>query len=316
MWVIEEDDRKWPTKVEYRGKPLLDFFPYSDDLIDVSCNEQNEFYELVNSNFPSNIRIDIKTEDLGRNSICWLVSVYQVNDEKYIRLICDLPKEYWKSQWNPSLVIKTMAENPLYGDLKVEEADYDSSEDPFIVYNRKTTSNITIEQQINSSLEDVNSSAYFAESLLGKPIWDKEYESNELVFSDRIVFPLLRRMGYIDIRKNHGRKEFGKDFTFSEISPLNIAIHHAVQVKAGNISEKVNSQIDEIINQLDDSFMIPYRIPGSEEERYISCFYVVISGLFTENAKEKILHKIPKSLKGSVYFIDKFKILELVDKYF
>lgn len=315
MWVIEEDDRKWPTKVEYKGKPL-DFFPFSDDFIDVSCNEQNEFLELVYSNFPSNIRIDIKVEYLKCNSICWLVYVYQVNNEKYIQLVCQLSKEYWKSQWNASLVIKTMVENSLYDDLKLEEFDYTSSEDPSIVYSRKLSSKMTIEEQINSSLEDVDLSMYFAESLLGKPIWNKEYESNELIFSDKVIFPLLRRMGYIDVRKNHGQWEFGKDFTFSEVSPFNITINHAVQVKAGNVSGKVNSQIDEIINQLEDSFMIPYTIPGSEEKRYISCFYVVISGLFTENAKEKMIHKIPRNLKGSVYFMDKYKILELVDKYF
>lgn len=315
MWVIEEDDRKSPVKVEYEGKPL-DFFPFSDDLIDVDCNEPNEFFDLVGSNFPSNIRIGIKTKNLKHDSICWFVYVYKVNNEKYVQLICELSKEYWKSQWNTSLVIKTMAENSLYCDLKVEETEYTSSEEPSIVYSRKLSSNITIEDQIKLSLEDANSTAHYAESLLGKPIWDKEYEINELAFSEKIIFPLLRKMGYIDIRKNHGQKEFGKDFTFSEISPLNVTIHHAIQTKAGNISGRVNSQIDEIINQLEDSFMIPYRIPGSEEDRYISCFYVVISGLFTENAKEKIIHKISKNLKGSVYFLDKFKVLELIEKYF
>lgn len=79
MWIIEENDRKWPIKVEYAGK-TLDYTLVSDDLIDVDCIDPKEFYSLADSNFPPNIRVGIESKDLKRDSICWLVLVYRVND--------------------------------------------------------------------------------------------------------------------------------------------------------------------------------------------------------------------------------------------
>jgi hypothetical protein len=42
---------------------------------------------------------------------------------------------------------------------------------------------------------------------------------------------------------------------------------------------------------------------------------VAISGRFTANAKEKIVYKLPKGLVGSVLFLDREPILELIDRY-
>jgi hypothetical protein len=39
--------------------------------------------------------------------------------------MCQLSKECWKSQWNASLVVKTMTENSLFDNLMVEDVDYD-----------------------------------------------------------------------------------------------------------------------------------------------------------------------------------------------
>jgi hypothetical protein len=36
---------------------------------------------------------------------------------------------------------------------------------------------------------------------------------------------------------------------------------------------------------------------------------------FTDNAKEKLANKIPKGVYGSVYFLDKENILELIEQY-
>ncbi len=47
---------------------------------------------------------------------------------------------------------------------------------------------------------------------------------------------------------------------------------------------------------------MPYYEIASTEPRYISTFIVAISGRFTSNAKEKIVHKIPRGIHGSLLF--------------
>lgn len=109
-------------------------------------------------------------------------------------------------------------------------------------------------------------------------------------------------MKFNNIKYNHGKKEYGRDFLFSEVNKFGESVHYGMQVKAGNISGKVNSEIDMLIGQLNDAFSIPFYILGNKNPNYISVFIIVISGKFTENAKDKIIHKIPKELLGNVFF--------------
>jgi hypothetical protein len=145
--------------------------------------------------------------------------------------------------------------------------------------------------------------------------WRPDYENNESLFCTEVLSPLLRRMGFVSVRYLHGVREYGKDFTFSEVSPFSHLRHYGLQAKAGHISGEVNSAIDEIIGQAKDAFAMPYYELGSREPRYISTFVVAISGKFTANAKEKIVHKLPSGLIGSVYFLDRENIIELIDRH-
>lgn len=145
--------------------------------------------------------------------------------------------------------------------------------------------------------------------------WDKDYLVNEKLFSLQVINPLLRKMHFNSIRFSHGRKEYGKDFTFSELDKFGQVKYYGIQVKVGNVSGQVNSPIDELIGQIEDAFSMPYFDLDSKNPLYISTLIIIISGYFTENAKEKIMNKINKGLHGSVYFIDQDKILELVEKY-
>src|ERR1051326_7800704 len=69
-----------------------------------------------------------------------------------------------------------------------------------------------------------------------------------------------------------------------------------------------------LIGQAKDGFAVPYYELGSREPRYISTLIVAISGKFTANGKEKIVHKLPPGLIGSVYFLDRENIIELTDR--
>jgi hypothetical protein len=122
-------------------------------------------------------------------------------------------------------------------------------------------------------------------------------------------------MGYIDVRYRHGTKEYGKDFTFSEQTKFGNLRHFGLQAKAGNLRGNVNADIDEIIGQLNDAFSMSYHEISANETRQISTFIVAISGQYTDNAKDKIIQKIPRHFLGSVYFIDRDKTIELIEKY-
>ncbi len=150
-------------------------------------------------------------------------------------------------------------------------------------------------------------------ALSGGPVWKVEYESNERLFCLEVLEPLLNKMGFIDVNYRGGRKEYGKDFTFAELTVFGEYRYYGLQAKDGDMSGRVNSAVDEIIGQLEDAFAMPYQERDSRDLRYISHFIVAISGDYTENALEKIREKVKlKGRSGSVYFWHRTKIQELI----
>jgi hypothetical protein len=142
--------------------------------------------------------------------------------------------------------------------------------------------------------------------------WEDYYYTNEESFSKEIIYPLLLKMNFRNVIYNHGTKEYGKDFTFNDYDKFGQRRNYSIQAKAGDVSGKTNGKIDELIGQVRDSFEMPYYDINSQSPNYVSTMIIIISGKFTENAKEKILHKLNKGLHGSIYFIDKQMITELL----
>jgi hypothetical protein len=60
---------------------------------------------------------------------------------------------------------------------------------------------------------------------------------------------------------------------------------------------------------------MPYYDIASTEPRFISTFVVAISGRFTANAKDKIVNKIPRGQHGSLLFLDRETVMELLNRY-
>lgn len=132
---------------------------------------------------------------------------------------------------------------------------------------------------------------------------------NENEFVVGVLLPLFRSMGFIDVKYNHGKREFGKDVTFSEIDKFGVRQNYGAQVKAGDLSGEAGSEIDKIIAQIDDAFKIPYIDTTSREKRFISDLIIAISGRFTNNAEDKIIEKVHQR---NIYFLSKDKIQELL----
>jgi hypothetical protein len=139
-----------------------------------------------------------------------------------------------------------------------------------------------------------------------------ELLDNEPTFTIELLLPLFRSMGFIDVKYNHSKREFGKDVTFSEIDKFGVRRNYGVQVKVGDLSGEAGAEIDKIIAQIDDAFKIPYIDTTSKERRYISDLIIGISGRFTNNAEDKIIEKVHQR---NIYFLNIDKIQELLTKY-
>ncbi|MFC1803527.1 hypothetical protein ACFL0D_06115 [Thermoproteota archaeon] len=150
------------------------------------------------------------------------------------------------------------------------------------------------------------------ERILNREEIPREVLKNESRFILEVILPLLRIMEFNDIKYNHGVREYGKDATFSEVNKFGVRKNIAIQVKAGNISGKAGSDLDKIIGQIDDAFNMPYIDISSRERRYISELLIIISGRFTDNAKEKIIEKVGQR---NISFFDIDKVEELLTKY-
>lgn len=237
------------------------------------------------------------------------------NDDLFFLFRSNQPNKYWEGKWGLSTFLGAL--NDVIKDSVEGEVHHLSIDDDYkeIEVKFKCENDFEFSTQLNKYVCILNEYIKNAERLLSGVLWRKEFEKDEKLFCTELLYPLLRKMKFIDVRFTHGTREYGKDFTFSEVTKFGNLRHFALQAKAGNVSGSVNSEIDELIGQLDDAFSMPYFEVSVNENRIINTFIIAISGNFTNNAKEKISEKTPKALKGSVYFLDREKILELVENY-
>ncbi|MBI2519488.1 MAG: hypothetical protein HYV97_03700 [Bdellovibrio sp.] len=122
--------------------------------------------------------------------------------------------------------------------------------------------------------------------------------NDEPLFTQYIIIPILRMMGMNEVQYYHGKREYGKDVTFSEDTKWGNKRYYGLQVKKGNISGATGSELETIISQLDDGFSMPFYVTSCQEKRNVHDMIVAISGHFTENAKEKIIEKVHQKVNG------------------
>lgn len=154
------------------------------------------------------------------------------------------------------------------------------------------------------------------ELTLGSAFPKIEETNSESEFTQKVLIPIIRKLKFNNVRYSHGRREFGKDVLFSRITEFDDIEYWGALVKYGNISGEVNSDIDNIINQLDDAFKIPFYDIYTRRKEKISKLLIAISGRFTENAIEKICEKIEASaIKNNLVFIDGAKIETIAERF-
>jgi hypothetical protein len=145
----------------------------------------------------------------------------------------------------------------------------------------------------------------------------KHYIDRMLTFAlIGILLPLFRKLGFVNVKYNHGNKEFGKDVTFARRTEFDEYEYYGVQVKFGDVSGGANGDINELITQAKDAFSMPFYDVYSRNKVRISKVIIAISGKFTLNAVEKIIEGIQEyPLKNNLIFLDGEKIESLMSKY-
>ena len=302
-----------PIAVLANGKEL-EILDYSHDYILAESN-LTELKDIITSKFPDKLIVEVHSPDGFGTYLFHELQISKNGRGISLEFICHTPNKYWEGRWGLATFLDAIRKQANYMDT-IEVTDIELEDD----WKRLTLKiayepSLQLEDCIYNAAAQINSLIKEAEVSLSGMSWRKEYESNESLFCTEVLSPLLRRMEFMSVRYRHGTREYGKDFTFSELTPFGQMRHYGLQAKAGNVSGEVNSDIDKLIGQIKDSFSMPYYEVGSREPRYISVFVIAISGRFTQNAKEKIIEKMPKGVIGSVYFLDSEMIIELIERY-
>lgn len=301
------------VSVLVNGKEL-EILDYDDDFI-FTEGSLSELEDAQTTNFPDNLIIQVHSTDGFSTYLFHELHISKDGDGVFLEFICHTPNKYWEGRWGLATFLDAIRKQVDYKE-NIDVGDTDLEDDwkrLSLLFSITPSQNLI--DCIFSSAKQINGLIKESEVALSGMSWKKEYETNEPFFCTEVLAPLIRRMGFVTVRYRHGTKEYGKDFTFSELTPFVQLRHYGLQAKAGNVSGEVNSEIDEILGQMEDAFSIPYYEVGSKDPRYISVFIIAISGRYTENAKEKIVEKIPKGVIGSVYFLDRENIIELIERY-
>ena len=313
MLRVYKDDKQFPRKViDDEGE--LHFCPVDDDLIEIECSF-DRMKKHVEEGIAIDVRYDIKAEELPYvelKSILFLFLEVRKNQMSLIASV-ELLDKVRDDKWGLNDFLEELKKQLKYfEDVKINY--YELGEDAFIWLEEPLYSSYNLERNIADFAKDINELLESVKIGLGKNLLGERHFTSEKAFCEDILTPLFRHMGFESVTFNHGSKEFGKDYILTEITKINTFRYYGVQVKAGNIDGGVNSQIDNIIYQIKDAFEIPF-FNNENKQSYISELYIIISGRFTSNAKEKIRYKISKGIYGAVHFLDKEDIDSLIVKY-
>jgi hypothetical protein len=284
------------------------------DYIFAECS-LSDIAEEHSQTLPSGLELEIHSEDGFGTYFFYELHLSEAATGVALAFRCHTPNKYWEGQFGLATFITAIRDQAVYHqNWSVTEIE---TEDDWkgITLERVLALGDSLDASIRAAAADLNVLLHTAEVALSGLPWKDEYTTNEDKFCRELLQPLIRRMGFVFVRYTHGSREYGKDFTFSELTPFGYYRHYGLQAKAGDISGGVNAAIDELLGQIADAFAMPYFEVGSKEPRYISTFVIAISGRFTENAREKIVAKMPKGVIGSVYFLDRQTITELVERY-
>jgi len=200
------------------------------------------------------------------------------------------------------------------GDIKLDSYDDDGAY-IFMHYSTEIDCD-TCDDAIQISEQIANEIDGATELRIGVELFKVSESENEKDFTLRVVLPILRKLGFSNVKYNHGKREYGKDIVFSRLTEFDEVEHWAAQIKYGDVRGGVNSDIDEIFSQIEDAFKMPYYDLYTKTKVRPAKVCVIISGKFTENAIEKICEKIESyAVRNNMLFIDGARIDTISEKF-
>jgi hypothetical protein len=138
-------------------------------------------------------------------------------------------------------------------------------------------------------------------------------KKKEMEFCENTLKPILEAMPHIEhLKYRHGKMEFGKDFTFSYVNPLNQRINVGWQAKWGDIKGSSTTLISKIVDQIRTAFGTSYNNKPHDTKLCLNELYLVCSGKFTDNAIKIIEDELER--KYNVHFLDGSDIADLRKK--
>jgi Restriction endonuclease len=283
----------------------IEVLDVADGVVIAEC-EFDQIKEFLTAVLPTDLLLQVS--DPGGFGIFpfYEIQLLRTDERVAVEFLCHEPNKYWEHRWGLATWLSAVRDQCVHhGALEV--VDVELNDDWKRLAIRAFLPLIgTFEEALTPVVDELRKAIREAEAGLAGMVWRKDFEEDERLFCTDFLAPLLRRMGFSDVSYSHGTREYGRDFTFSEMTPFGVLRHYGLQAKAGSVRGGVRSAIDEIIGQIDDAFKMPY-IHTSSREAQVH----FNSANFTDNAKEKLIEKIRPGLVGSVSFLDRDKLIEL-----
>lgn len=230
-----------------------------------------------------------------------------------------ITRKYWDGPIGLKLYMETKRDvieerSKEVGDVHLENYDDDGAYIHLAYSTKIYTDDMS---ELLSNMEQIYGEIEGATDItLGSPFSKIDDCAKENEFTIKILLSLFRKLGFANVKYNHGNKEFGKDITFARRTEFDDYEYYGVQVKYGDVSGGTQGEINELIQQAKDSFSMPYYDVYSRNKVRVSKVIIAISGKFTQNAVEKIIEGVTEyPLKNNLIFLDKEKIEGLMSKY-
>ena len=136
-------------------------------------------------------------------------------------------------------------------------------------------------------------------------------------FSGLILQPLLRAMGFHEIRNWHGSLELGKDILFKEHNPLRGESVCAAVVKVGKISGSVtgNSSLRNVLFQIQQSLDTPVPDIGTGRDLSVDFVYLMTTGAIGASAIASVVGQLKNADRRRLQIFDGPRIIELCEQY-
>ncbi len=141
------------------------------------------------------------------------------------------PNKYWEGKFGLATFLSAVGDQAKHQDNW--EITHIELEDDWkgISLKRVVAKGDPIKASILTAAADLQTLIHTTEVALSGLAWKDEYTTNEDTFCRELLYPLLRRMGFVFVSYTHGKKEYGKDFTFSELTPFGNHRHYGLQAK-------------------------------------------------------------------------------------